>query len=214
MFYSGEMLVIVEYCKYGDLQSYVTKSRNRFVNQVDSMGTLNSLNSPSTQSTQSDLNYFVIGCVSPSIVDEEYENGQSAEAGVSERMQYKKEAHTISDSSSVSSEDVAREAQVTIHDHGKLDCQVIEMMPELITTAVSYQDKIDIDLNNYQECPDWSMKYETDHKMTDEEVLPVSTRDLIGWSFQIARGMDFLASKKVSSLRGKSNPIYILNSYD
>ena len=27
----------------------------------------------------------------------------------------------------------------------------------------------------------------------------VSTRDLISWSFQIARGMDYLASKKVAN---------------
>ena len=29
-------------------------------------------------------------------------------------------------------------------------------------------------------------------------IRSVSTRDLISWSFQIARGMDYLASKKVT----------------
>lgn len=31
----GELLVIVEYCRYGNLQQYLLKRRNKFVNQVD-----------------------------------------------------------------------------------------------------------------------------------------------------------------------------------
>ena len=35
------MLVIVEYCCYGNLQNYMIRNRNRFINQVDSHGYMN-----------------------------------------------------------------------------------------------------------------------------------------------------------------------------
>ena len=41
------------------------------------------------------------------------------------------------------------------------------------------------------------MDYKSDAQVADEPIPPISTRDLISWSFQIARGMDYLASKKV-----------------
>jgi len=44
--------------------------------------------------------------------------------------------------------------------------------------------------------PDWSCNFQA-----DSEAMPsstsVATRDLICWYFQIARGMDYLVSKKV-----------------
>jgi len=54
-----------------------------------------------------------------------------------------------------------------------------------------------VELDNQQEMPpDWSLNYQAD--VQDEVQHPfISTRDLISWSFQIARGMDYLVSKKV-----------------
>jgi hypothetical protein len=37
---TGELFVIVEYCRYGNLQSYLINHRNNFVNQVDKLGNL------------------------------------------------------------------------------------------------------------------------------------------------------------------------------
>ena len=45
-----------------------------------------------------------------------------------------------------------------------------------------------------QQQPDWSLRYEQGEEDANN---PVSTRDLIFWAFQIARGMDYLDSKKV-----------------
>ncbi|XP_045034350.1 vascular endothelial growth factor receptor 1 isoform X3 [Daphnia magna] len=36
----GELLVIIDYCRYGNLQSYLIKQRNTFVNQLDEVGNL------------------------------------------------------------------------------------------------------------------------------------------------------------------------------
>ena len=54
---------------------------------------------------------------------------------------------------------------------------------------------------NNDEQPEWRMNYQQD----DEQSATISdrivaTRDLICWSFQIARAMDFLGSKKVIEL--------------
>ena len=35
---TGEFLVIVEYCRFGNLQNYLIKNRNTFVNEVDKFG--------------------------------------------------------------------------------------------------------------------------------------------------------------------------------
>lgn len=40
-FVIGEILVIVEYCRYGNLQSYLIKNRKQFVNLVDKLGYIN-----------------------------------------------------------------------------------------------------------------------------------------------------------------------------
>ena len=37
---SGDLLLIVDYCCYGNLLSYVIDARKRFVNQADSLGNL------------------------------------------------------------------------------------------------------------------------------------------------------------------------------
>lgn len=41
----------------------------------------------------------------------------------------------------------------------------------------------------------WCSNYQGDYK--DENISPLCTHDLICWSFQIARGMEYLSSKKV-----------------
>ena len=37
---TGELFVIVEYCRFGNLLSYLTAHRHNFVNQVDGLGNL------------------------------------------------------------------------------------------------------------------------------------------------------------------------------
>lgn len=42
--------------------------------------------------------------------------------------------------------------------------------------------------------PEWRSNYRGDYK---GHVKPISTSDLVAWSFQVARGMEYLASRKV-----------------
>ena len=41
----GELLLIVEYCRFGNLQQFLINSRNNFINQVDESGQLKILDS-------------------------------------------------------------------------------------------------------------------------------------------------------------------------
>lgn len=48
-------------------------------------------------------------------------------------------------------------------------------------------------MSNNSVQPAWRSNYKTDVT----EAMPVTTVDLISWAFQVARGMDYLSSKKV-----------------
>jgi hypothetical protein len=54
------------------------------------------------------------------------------------------------------------------------------------------QDECMLSNNSIQ--PEWRSNYRSDYKGTTR---PVCTRDLLCWAFQVARGMDYLASRKV-----------------
>ena len=58
---------------------------------------------------------------------------------------------------------------------------------------MSTEELINIE-DQQQQQPDWSLRYEQGEEDANN---PVSTRDLIFWAFQIARGMDYLDRKKV-----------------
>jgi hypothetical protein len=40
----GELFIIVEYCRFGNLQTYLVNSRNNYINQVDEFGELKAEN--------------------------------------------------------------------------------------------------------------------------------------------------------------------------
>lgn len=54
------------------------------------------------------------------------------------------------------------------------------------------QDECMLSNNSIQ--PEWRSNYRGDYKGTTR---PVCTHDLLCWAFQVARGMDYLASRKV-----------------
>ena len=54
----GELLVMVEYCRYGSLKSYIMVHRNRFVNQVDVSGILKAIHgAAATENGSSSVNH-------------------------------------------------------------------------------------------------------------------------------------------------------------
>ncbi|KAI9559248.1 hypothetical protein GHT06_016037 [Daphnia sinensis] len=123
--HKGELLVIVEYCRFGNLQTYLSSHRDSFVNLVDEFGNIRS---------QSET--------------EETENTSSLQQGICDR-----------------------------------DPTASTFCLDLIPTDSTASGETE---------PESICQYQRD------ATLPcISTHDLISWSFQIASGMDYLASKKV-----------------
>ena len=79
----------------------------------------------------------------------------------------------------------------------------IEEEPSSVIIAASSSN------NDQQQQPYLSFRYQMPADQQLGEDNPVSTRDLIYWSFQIARGMDYLVSKKVGTL--STNLVCYLN---
>ena len=141
-------MVIVEYCRFGNLQSYLTIHRNLFRNHVDEFGHL-------TKNSTLEEDRKVEGEMDRSLVP-------------------------IDKSSITNISDCPSESEKSF---------ILTYFTDVLKMVTSVHSAHDTQepalLWNYQ--PDaenaWSPTF--------------STQDLISWSFQIARGMDYLASKKV-----------------
>ncbi|KAK4010542.1 vascular endothelial growth factor receptor 1 [Daphnia magna] len=124
----GELLIIVEYCRFGNLQTYLMKHRNSFINLLDEFGNMK----PDSETEE----------LQPSI---------------------------LPDISSVDKNSIA-------------DNENPAPSPFYSTSDT--------------EAPEW-WNYGHQQERDTSQNKTISTRDLISWSFQIARGMEYLASKKV-----------------
>ncbi|XP_046451546.1 vascular endothelial growth factor receptor 2-like [Daphnia pulex] len=123
--HKGELLVIVEYCRFGNLQTFLINHRNNFNNFVDEFGNLK-------------------------MEDETERNNFTRTKGEEHPSQVETRTLQVCDTSGMNS-----------------------LTENLAASNSNLQDR---DGNLDQ---------------------PISTTDLISWSFQIARGMDYLVSKKV-----------------
>ncbi|XP_046459157.1 fibroblast growth factor receptor 1-like [Daphnia pulex] len=144
----GELFVIVEYCRFGNLQSYLINHRNNFVNQVDKLGNL-----------LSDAAMQEINTAAAGMKRKECPIDKAVDPEKPETVRY-----------------------------------VIQKTRSGFAHANSTVD--DVNLADEYEPP---VSFGVCQKDPDSNFygMTVSTADLISWSFQIARGMDYLASKKV-----------------
>ena len=114
-------MIIVEYCRFGNLQSYLFKNRNNFINQVDEFGDM------------------------------------------------KTDMTTVDETDDGS--DIQQEKETSF--------SFVQDSNEYVRTYSSTDELNDSDLTH------------------EDASQSITTTDLISWSFQIARGMGYLCSKKV-----------------
>ncbi|XP_026326483.1 vascular endothelial growth factor receptor 1 isoform X4 [Hyposmocoma kahamanoa] len=146
-----ELIVIVEYCKFGNIHNYLQKHREVFVDQLNE-------NSEKT-----------VGKVN---------RGFSCSSGNSgNHSDYFGSNHTQdTDHTFLNTATTNRSCRKDNHNK-----QV-----ELVKVSES----------GYVQ-PEWRSNYESDYSFDGRSPRPLCSRDLLAWAFQIARGMEYLASRKV-----------------
>ncbi|CAH1635238.1 unnamed protein product [Spodoptera littoralis] len=133
-----ELIVIVEYCKFGNIHNYMQRHREVFIDQLTdnkekNLGRVNRGFSSSSGSTGAHSDYFA-SCT-----------------------------------------------QDTDH--------------TFVNTANTNRSTRKVSEGYVQ--PEWRTNYESDYSFDGRNPRPLTSRDLLVWAFQIARGMEYLASRKV-----------------
>ncbi|XP_059061898.1 vascular endothelial growth factor receptor 1 isoform X2 [Achroia grisella] len=134
-----ELIVIVEYCKFGNIHNYMQKHRDVFIDQL-------------TDNTEKNLGKINRG-------------------------------YSCSSASSGMHSDYFGSNNTQATDH------------TFLNTANTTKSGRKVSEGHVQ--PEWRSNYETDYVYDTRNPRPLSSRDLLAWAFQIARGMEYLASRKV-----------------
>ncbi|CAH1110876.1 unnamed protein product [Psylliodes chrysocephalus] len=160
-----ELLVIVEYCRFGNLQNFLLRHRQHFINQID----------PNTEKVN-----YLIG--QEELMDRTYSVSSNRSNIQSPLLKYAALIFSDSGENSVLPPPNAMGDYRTNANTGITE----------VTTVTQGEEGVVTSNNSIQ--PEWRSNYKGDYK---DNVNPISTKDLIAWSFQIARGMEYLASRKV-----------------
>ncbi|CAH0548057.1 unnamed protein product [Brassicogethes aeneus] len=154
-----ELMVIVEFCRYGNLHNYIQRHRDNFINQID----------PNTQSAD-----FRIGL---EVLERVYSAPNSPAVKYAELSFQNPRRYTGSSQGSRNySVNYSARTQMSSLSNNS------EPSEEFFLS------------NNSSIQPDWRSNYKGDYK---GNVKPICTKDLICWAFQVSRGMEYLASRKV-----------------
>ncbi|XP_075234261.1 vascular endothelial growth factor receptor kdr-like [Lycorma delicatula] len=145
-----ELLVIVEYCPYGNLHKFLQSHRETFINQVNPItGRID----PTIIKSSPKLKYVNIPISNST-------TGTSQSNGITSRLGSMSE-----DSQQINS----------------------------IGTEMTSISSTPVGEDGYLICRDPPQEW----KQSRNNIQQISTQDLLCWSFQIARGMEYLASRKV-----------------
>ncbi|XP_050342189.1 vascular endothelial growth factor receptor 1 isoform X3 [Nymphalis io] len=146
-----ELIVIVEYCKFGNIHNYMQKHREVFIDQLTdnkekNLGRENRAFSYSTGSSGMQSDYF--GSNHTQETDHTFVNTANTNRS------------------------------------GRKD------------NTNQHVEFVRVSETGYVQ-PEWRSNYETDYSFEGRNPRPLTSRDLLAWAFQIARGMEYLANRKV-----------------
>ncbi|XP_060666911.1 vascular endothelial growth factor receptor 1 isoform X3 [Drosophila nasuta] len=195
-----ELMVIVEYCRFGNIQNFLLRNRKCFINQINPMND----RIDATIMTQRISDSFDLhrdnagnGCGSVGGIggglkyaNVGYPNHPYINHMNSVNNNYTQNHRSNSDNDPRSGTRAGRTTSgggSTTYDR-QLDTCATEAT---VMTTVPEDDHHVMSNNSIQ--PAWRSNYKTD----STEAMTVTTTDLVSWAFQVARGMDYLSSKKV-----------------
>ncbi|XP_016967545.1 vascular endothelial growth factor receptor 1 isoform X8 [Drosophila biarmipes] len=184
-----ELMVIVEYCRFGNIQNFLMKNRKCFINQINP-DTDHIDPSIMTQRISDNfdlhrdangggggggLKYANIGFPIHTYVNEPHNNNTQPPTH-----------RRNSDNDPRSGTRAGRPGSGTA-------TYSYERQMDTCATVMTTVPEDDLIMSNNSVQPAWRSNYKTD----SNEAMTVTTVDLISWAFQVARGMDYLASRKV-----------------
>ncbi|XP_037908371.1 platelet-derived growth factor receptor alpha isoform X3 [Hermetia illucens] len=162
-----EVMVIVEFCRFGNVQNFLLKNRKNFINQIN----------PKTDQ------------IDPSIITKEMRFSGDYEYN-SQGLKYAKlsfsHPHLNNNSKprGDGSINYVRESGVD-YVSANVNSATTEM------TTIPGDESVILSNNSIQ--PAWRSNYKPDELTS----MDINTTHLVSWAFQVARGMDYLASRKV-----------------
>ncbi|KMY88991.1 uncharacterized protein Dsimw501_GD22428, isoform D [Drosophila simulans] len=180
-----ELMVIVEYCRFGNIQNFLLRNRKCFINQINPdtdhidpsiMTQRMSDNYELNRDTNGGgLKYANVGFPIHSYINEPHNNNTQPPTH---------RRNSDNDPRSGTRAGRTGSGSATYSYDRQMDTCATVM------TTVPEDDQI---MSNNSVQPAWRSNYKTD----STEAMTVTTVDLISWAFQVARGMDYLSSKKV-----------------
>ncbi|XP_054744163.1 vascular endothelial growth factor receptor 1 isoform X4 [Anastrepha obliqua] len=152
-----ELMVIVEYCRYGNVQNFLLRNRKRFINQINA---------------ETDK-------IDPTITKQRFSDNFELSRNSDNDPRSGTRAGRPNSTGYLRQSDLYE---------GNVDSCATEQT--VMTTIPEDEDHI---LSNNSVQPAWRSNYKPD----STEAMTITTTDLVSWSFQVARGMDYLSSRKV-----------------
>nr|CAD7437607.1 unnamed protein product [Timema bartmani] len=165
-----ELLVIVEFCRYGNLHNYLIRHRDHFIDQIDKK----------------------TGLMDSSIGSEILARA----ASLSAKAKIRYAALSFNNSGENSFGENARESPGYLTPRTPSlppNSPGIEVDMAPISMTPAGEDSMMLSNNSTQ--PEWRSNVRGDYKTNN--VRPICTRDLLCWAFQVARGMEYLVGRKV-----------------
>ncbi|XP_030556621.1 vascular endothelial growth factor receptor 1 isoform X6 [Drosophila novamexicana] len=177
-----ELMVIVEYCRFGNIQNFLLRNRKCFINQINP---INDRIDPSIMTQRISDNFDLhrdgggLKYVNVGFPNHPYINH------VNNNYTHTHRRNSDNDPRS------GTRAGRTVTGGSTYDRQLDTCATEATVMTTVPEDEHIMSNNSIQ--PAWRSNYKTD----STEAMTVTTTDLFSWAFQVARGMYYLSSKKV-----------------
>ncbi|KAJ4451405.1 hypothetical protein ANN_02867 [Periplaneta americana] len=163
-----ELQVIVEYCRYGNLHNYLLRHRDDFVDQLDR--------------TTGELN-LALGM-------DKLARAQSAKSKTN--LKHRLLSYTSSLAGGNHSGGSNSDVGAPLSPLSPLSAEMAPIGSDMTVVSSPTGEPDECLLSSSSDQPEWRVKYRGDYKGSG----PVCSQDLFCWSFQVARGMEYLASRK------------------
>ncbi|GAB0098867.1 vascular endothelial growth factor receptor 1 [Sergentomyia squamirostris] len=187
-----EVMVIVEYCRFGNVQNFLLKHRDYFINQINPESdeidpTITTIEQRWSNDSGYEYNSQGLKYLKLSFSNNHVNNNSKGEEKRVPSMGMKR---GDGPASHINSKGYMRHSSMDTFAGGMDSCNTEATL--ISAYAEGGEDNMVLSNNSIQ--PAWRSNYKMDYK---GPARTVTTSDLVCWGFQVARGMDYLASRNI-----------------